>query len=138
LGGIEIIRFKDKRCVMFDKEVFWLLMFGGVAIEFLVAFYIFAGLGVFLSFLFHYGKKQLKDKKVNKAKTFSLGYWIKDYTVRLLTSIVVIFILVRFYKDFPISLELNMFLALCTGVSLDQVIVFIRNRTNINIFQAKS
>lgn len=121
-----------------DTEIFWQLMLGGVTVEFLAAFYIFAGIGTFLSFLFHYGKKKVRDVKVNKQKAFSVVYWLKDNTVRLLTSAICIFIVVRFYKDLPVSLELNMFLALCTGVSLDQVIVFIRNRTNINIFQAKS
>lgn len=108
---------------------------GGVTLEFLISFYIFSLLGVFLSMLFHYGSKKTGKKKPVNHK-FSLSYWLKDNLVRLLTSVICIFILVRFYDQIPIEYELNMFLGILTGTGLDQVIVFIRNKTNINLFQA--
>lgn len=120
-----------------DKQEILKYIFGDVTVDFLIAFYFFSLIGVFLSMLFHYGKKQSKDFKAKKITGFSLGYWLKDNIVRLLTSIICIFILVRFYDQIPIHYELNMFLGLLTGLSLDQLIVYIRNKTSINIFQSK-
>ena len=119
---------------MVDKTEILKLLFGGVTLEFLISFYIFALLGVFLSMLFHYGTKKTGAKKPVGHK-FNFGYWIKDNVIRLLTSIICIFILVRFYDQLPIEYELNMFLGVLTGTGLDQVIVFIRNKTSIKIFQ---
>lgn len=103
---------------------------GDVTPAFLVAFYIFSLFGVVLSMLFHYGKKRKKDKT-----KFSFKYWLADNFVRFLTSVFAIFIVVRFFDQLPIDMELNMFLAVVVGGSLDQVIILVRNKTQINIFQ---
>lgn len=112
-------------------------LLGTVSVEFLVSFYIFSLIGVILSMLFHYGKKRSKESKL-KSHTFNFKFWLKDNLVRLFTDILCIFILVRFYDQFPIKYELNMFLGILTGMGLDQLIVLIRNKTSINIFQTKS
>ena len=112
-------------------------LLGTVSIDFLISFYLFSLLGVILSMLFHYGKKRSKDKKV-KEHTFNFKYWLKDNLVRLFTSIICIYLVVRFYDVFHIDYELNMFLGLLVGMGLDQLIVLVRNKTSINIFQTKS
>lgn len=101
---------------------------GNVEPAFLVAFYLFALFGVVLSMLLHYGKKKQKSK-------FSFKFWIADNMVRFLTSVMCIFVVVRFFDQLPIDMELNMFLAVVVGASLDQVIILVRNKTQINIFQ---
>jgi len=123
---------------MVDKQEIWGYILGEITLEFLIAFYFFALFGVILSMLLHYGKKSKNDKKRGNKKPFSLKYWFKDNIVRLLTSIFCIFMVVRFYDSLPITYELNMFLGVIVGGSLDQVIVLIRNKTNIDIFQTKS
>ena len=121
-----------------NKETIFNYLFGTVTVEFLIAFYIFALIGVTLSMLFHYKKKQTRDKKVNNKKRFNKWFWVKDNIVRLFTSIICIFVMVRFYDELPIDYELNMFLGVLTGTGIDQLIIFIRNRTTIDIFQTKS
>jgi len=115
------------------KNEIYQYLLGDVTPAFLVAFYVFATFGVILSMLFHYGKK--RKKQVVK---FNFNYWLKDNLIRFFTSIMCVFIVVRFFDELPIDMELNMFLALCVGVTLDQVIIFIRNKTSINIFQNKA
>lgn len=111
---------------------------GDITVNFLLAFYAFSLLGVLLSMLLHYKKKEVKAKRVSEKPPFDWKFWLKDNTVRVLTSIICIFVLVRFYDELPIDYELNMFLGILVGVSLDQVIIFIRNKTSISIFQTKS
>jgi len=103
-------------------------LLGDLSIPFLVAFYCFALLGVILSMLFHFGKKKSKSK-------FSIKFWIADNTIRFLSSVICIFVVARFFDNLPINMELNMFLGLVVGSSLDQIIVLVRNKTQINIFQ---
>lgn len=105
---------------------------GDLSASFLIAFYLFALLGVILSMLLHYGKKAKKSKT-----KFNLKYWLTDNMVRFFTSVFCIFIVARFFDNLPIDMELNMFLGLVIGASLDQVIVLVRNKTQINIFQSK-
>ena len=101
---------------------------GDVTPAFLVSFYIFALFGVILSMLLHYGRKKEKT-------AFNLKYWLSDNIVRFFTSVMCIFVVVRFFDQLPIEMELNMFLAVVVGASLDQVIILVRNKTNLNIFQ---
>ena len=105
-------------------------LLGDVSLGFLCAFFIFALGGVLFSMLLHFKRKQ-KKKKI----PFNLSYWILDNIVRFFTSIIIIFLAVRFYNELPIQLELNMFLGFAIGVTLDQVIIYIRRKTNLNIFQ---
>ena len=105
-------------------------LLGDLTASFLCAFYMFALLGVFLSMLFHFGK----GKKKRNTK-FSFKFWLSDNLVRFFTSVICIFVVARFFDNLPIEMELNMFLGLVVGTSLDQVIVLVRNKTNINIFQ---
>ena len=112
------------------KNEIYLYLMGDLTPSFLAAFYLFALFGVILSMLVHYNRSQKKHKT-----KFSLKFWLVDNLIRLLTSIFSIFVVVRFFDELPIEMELNMFLAVVIGASLDQVIIFIRNKTSINIFQ---
>ena len=103
---------------------------GNLTLSFLIAFYLFAICGVILSMLLHLGKK-VKKTKVK----LSWQYWIKDNLIRFSTSFICIFIAIRFYDSLPIDVEPNMFFGLVVGMSLDQIIILIRNKTNINLFQ---
>ena len=110
---------------------------GSTTLEFLISFYIFAVLGVAFSMLLHYKRKVIKDIKKQEYSSFSWKFWLSDNAVRVATSIITIFVVVRFYNELPIDYDLNMFLGLLVGMSLDTVIIFIRNKTSINIFQSK-
>ena len=99
-------------------------LLGDLTISFLIGFYIFALLGVIFSMLLHFGKKHKKAPVV-----FSWSYWLKDNAVRFFTSFISIFVVCRFFSELPINMELNMFLGLVVGVTLDQVVIMIRNKT---------
>jgi len=105
-------------------------LLGDMKLSFLLAFYIFALGGVLFSMLIHFKRKQKKNKT-----PFDFWFWLGDNVIRFFTSIISIFIAVRFYNELPIQLELNMFLGFVIGVTLDQVIIYIRNKTRISIFQ---
>jgi len=114
------------------KEEILGYILGNLTLGFLAAFYLFAVLGIILSMLLHIGKKAKKAPI-----KFSFKYWIKDNVTRFFTSIICIFIAIRFYDSLPIDVEPNMFFGLVVGMGLDQIIIIIRNKTNINLFQKK-
>ena len=102
-------------------------LLGDLTPSFLIAFYLFALMGVFFSMVIHV-KKKAKTK-------FSFKYWIHDNYSRFIASFMAIYFVARFIGEFLTGLELNMFAGLVVGISLDQVIIIIRNKTNINLFQ---
>lgn len=112
------------------KEEIISYVLGNLTFPFLVAFYLFALVGVIFSMLVHF--KRSKTKSI-----FSIKYWIQDNIVRFFTSFFAIFIVARFLNDIIPGIELGMFAALVVGISLDQVIILIRNKTDINLFQKK-
>jgi hypothetical protein len=107
-------------------------LLGTMSISFLISFYIFALFGVIFSMLVHF-----KKKAKSTPPSFSFKYWIQDNLARLFTSIMTIFLVARFAPELSIPFEVNMFLAVLVGVGLDRIIIAIRNRTAINLFQKK-
>lgn len=111
---------------------------GDIDLYFLVAFYFYVLFGAIFSMLIHYKYKNFKRVKNNKNKEkFNFLFWLKDNTVRLLTIIMVVFVIVVFKDNIPMlkNFELNTWLGLLLGCSMDGAIIFLRNKTNINIFQ---
>lgn len=113
---------------------------GDTNLYFLVAFYFYVAFGALFSMLIHYKYKGYKDTKKNvKKKAFDLKFWLKDNTVRLLTNLMCVFIVIVFKDKIPVlkDYELSTWLGLLTGCSLDGLIILIRNKTNINIFTSQ-
>lgn len=111
---------------------------GDTDFYFLAAFYFYVAFGALFSMLLHYKYKNFKRVKNNKNKEkFNFLFWLKDNTVRLLTTLMSVFVIVVFKDKIPIlkSFDLDMWLGLLIGCSLDGLIIFLRNKTNINIFQ---
>lgn len=103
---------------------------GNLTIDFIVSFYIFALIGVILSMLFHYGKKTRKKT----GKPFSFTFWIKDNIVRLFISIICIFVVLRLPEFVGIPMEnVNMGFGFIVGISLDRIIIVIRNKTKTKL-----
>jgi len=102
-------------------------LLGNLTLPFLIAFYIFALMGVIFSMFIHV-KKKAKTK-------FSFKFWWHDNYARFFASFMSIYFVARFLNEFFTGLELNMFAGLVVGISLDQIIIVIRNKTNINLFQ---
>ena len=113
-------------------------IFGSLQLEFVVAFYFFAIMGMTFTLLTHLVRKKVTSVKKKTTLKFSFGFWLKDNLVRMLTNIIVIFLILRFYDKLNIDKELDMFLGLIIGSSIDVIIIMVRNKTNINIFQAKN
>ena len=114
------------------KEEILGYILGNLTVGFLLAFYLFAIIGIILSMLLHICKKAKKAPI-----KFSFKYWLKDNLTRFFTSILCIFIAIRFYDSLPIEVEPNMFFGLVVGMGLDQIIIIIRNKTSITLFQKK-
>jgi hypothetical protein len=115
------------------KEEILKNLLGENTIGFFISFAIFALFGVVFSMLLHLGNK-VKKVKVK----LSLGYWLRDNVIRFFTSLMAIFIVARFAPEFSLPFTANMAGALGVGLVLDQVIIFFRNKTKVNIFQTKS
>jgi len=114
------------------KEEILSNLLGDMTWGFLVSFYIFALFGVIFSMLNHLGDK-VKRTKVK----LSFGYWLRDNIARFFTSVMVIFLVVRFAPEFSLPFVVNMFGAVIVGIGLDQLIILVRNKTTINLFQKK-
>lgn len=110
---------------------------GGLTIEFVLAFYFYAFLGMFLTLLLHLSSAVSKHMKNAKPFRFKVKFWIKDNWVRILTNIITIFIIIRFYDSLHLQYKLDMFLGFMVGLTIDAIIIFVRKKTTINIFQSK-
>ena len=107
-------------------------LLGSNTIGFLISFYIFALFGVVFSLLVHLGDK-VKKTRVK----LSFAYWLRDNVIRFFTSVMVIFMVARFAPEMSLPFTVNMFGAIILGATLDQAIIFVRNKTKINWFQKK-
>lgn len=126
---------------MIDKSIIKGYLLGDISIEFYIAFYVFSLIGIALSLFLHVKKKQIKTIKGGQSFKLNLSHLYHDNVKRVLASIIIIFGIIRFYPEvrdmFGLEFELNMFLGLLVGVFLDRIIILVRNKTNVNIFQTK-
>lgn len=102
-------------------------IFNGLSIEFYVCFYFFAIFGMIFSMLTHFQRMRKQKKNRSQKIKFNFWYWIKRNIIRFITNLMAIFIIVRFKKVFGVSLELNMFLGFIIGLSIDVIILSIKN-----------
>lgn len=108
---------------------------GGIPITYLWAFIILGNIGMIFSLLLHYNKKR-KDFIKNKSKiTFSFKFWLADNAVRVLTSEIALFVVLRFGNNFWPKFTINLFLAFLCGLLMDRLIMYFRSTSKINIFQ---
>jgi hypothetical protein len=112
---------------------------GDVSVNFLIAFYFYAIIGVVFNLLVHYTYKQVRNKrKQNKYTKFSYKYWILDNYKRFLLNLLSIYLIVIFKDNIPIlkDYNLNMFLGFVTGMSLDTIVIILR-KLNLGSLQSK-
>ena len=118
----------------------WLLikeyLFGTLKMEFVLVFYMFAFFGMALTLLLHLRDSKTRTKKRGKKFKFNLLFWIKDNGIRVITNLAFIFVLLRFYDALHLSYKLDMFLGFAVGFSIDALIIFIREKTSLNVFQS--
>lgn len=119
----------------------WLIIkeyiFGTMTFEFVVSFYLYAVLGMSLTLLLHLGSAMTKSSRKKEKFIFKIKYWFRDNWVRVLTNLIVIFIIIRFYDSLNLQYQLDMFLGFVVGLSIDTIIIFIREKTKFNLFQSK-
>lgn len=95
------------------------MLFGNYDLWDLLGFSIFFALGVFL---YSYLEVENRDKKsLNTPEEWSWKFWIKDNWRRYLGSIVVIYIIFRFFIELT-GQELNEFTALMMGFTGDGLV----------------
>lgn len=112
---------------------------GDVSVNFLIAFYFYAIIGVVFNLLVHYTYKQVRNKrKQNKYTKFSYKYWILDNYKRFLLNLLSIYLIVIFKDNIPAlkDYNLNMFLGFVTGMSLDTIVIILR-KLNLGSLQSK-
>lgn len=119
-----------------DWNLLKIYIFGDMTLEFVVAFYIFSFLGMFLTLMLHLTQAYTKAKRLKKRFKFSLKFWLHDNCIRIITNVFFIFVIIRFYDSLHLNYKLDMFLGLVVGLSIDAFIIFIREKTPINIFQS--
>ena len=110
-------------------------IFGSMTIEFVFGFYLFASLGIFLTHLIHLNQAKINARKKKIEFKFNTKFWIKDNWIRIVTNVLFIFVIIRFYDSLHFNYKLDMFLGFIVGLSIDSVIIFIRKKTTLNIFQ---
>lgn len=119
----------------------WLIIkeyiFGTMTFEFVVSFYLYAVLGMSLTLLLHLGSAMTKSSRKKEKFIFKIKYWFRDNWIRVLTNLIVIFIIIRFYDSLSLQYQLDMFLGFVVGLSIDTIIIFIREKTKFNLFQSK-
>jgi hypothetical protein len=103
--------------------------------EFVVSFYLFALLGMGLTLLMHLSEAIGKSNKTSKRFKFKWRFWLKDNYIRIITNLIVIFVVLRFYDSLGLKYKLDMFLGFVAGFSIDGIIILLREKTKINIFQ---
>lgn len=110
-------------------------LFGTMTAEFVVSFYLFALLGMGLTLLIHLNDAIRKSSKTSKRFKFRWKFWLKDNYIRIITNLIVIFVVIRFYDSLGLQYKLDMFLGFVAGFSIDGIIILLREKTKINIFQ---
>lgn len=114
---------------------------GGLSWSFIIVFVIFSVLGQLISLLLHYHRKK-KDKK----HKFNFRFWISDNAARIILGIIIPFCVAVLFPDlkfafkwvfdkFGAPYELNTAIGLFLGLFMDSVIIVLRNKSKINIFQ---
>jgi hypothetical protein len=88
--------------------------------------YAFGLLGVILSLLWHTSRRN----KSNKATpyNFSWRFLLKDNLQRIATSVLLLFIGIRFSKEI-IGQDVTMYVALAIGLGLDKLSQMLKNKT---------
>jgi len=111
-------------------------IFGPLKFEFVLAFYVFAILGMAITLLLHLRDSRNRCLKAGKKFKFNFRFWLRDNTLRIVINLLFIFVLLRFYESLHLNYKLDMFLGFAVGLSIDTFIIFIREKTPINIFQS--
>jgi len=109
-----------------EWSVFFYYLFNNISPEFYLAFYTFAIIGMSFSMLIDFQRLKSRKKKTNQKIKFDFTYWIKKNTVRMLTNIIAIFIIIRFPEKLRLASELSMFIAFVCGMSIDALIAIIK------------
>jgi hypothetical protein len=112
-------------------------LFGGLTPEFVLPFYVFVAIGMFLNLSTHLLYKAGKQTSTSKGFKFKPSFWLADNWLRVVAVMVAVFVFLRFFDALNTGYQLNMFLGLLLGSSFDALVVFVRNKTNVNIFQTK-
>lgn len=115
--------------------VFYNYIFGDMTLEFVLAFYLFSIMGMTLTLLIHLRDSINKATKAKKLFKFKWKFWFKDNYIRIITNLVMVFIIIRFYSSLHLQYQLDMFLGFVTGFSIDTIIIYLREKTKVNIFQ---
>jgi len=110
-----------------DHTIIFQYIFGGISIEFYIAFYLFAILGMLFSMLIDFQRVKSIRKKSNKKTVFDFKYWVRNNFFRYLTNTIAIFVIIRFPKEIHLEENLNMFIAFLSGMSIDALIALIKN-----------
>jgi hypothetical protein len=101
------------------------LIFGGASPAYIAAAWTFAVLGVLLSLRLH-----IISRDVPSARTpirWSWRFFFLDNTKRLLTTLALIFIALRFCQDL-IGIQLTMWFSFVIGLGLDKIAQFLKNQ----------
>jgi hypothetical protein len=102
-------------------------LFNGISAEFYLAFYIFAILGMTFSMLVHFQQVKKSNKRKQKETVFSFKYWFRNNIARLFGNLIAVFVFMRFHESMNIGVELTMFLGFIIGMSIDRVVLMIKN-----------
>ena len=118
-------------------------LFGLQPMGFVAAYFVLCLVGQLLVLLVHY-----KVKGVPKGK-FDKSHWRKDNQVRIATSLLMAYAILACFPymegligfvfvKIGIPYTMNVFVGFLVGVFMDLIIIMFRNKTKVNIFQAKS
>ena len=115
-----------------ENLTFLQYLLGDLTVNYVLAFYFFSIFGMLFTMTLHYRRKTKK-----KEQEFNVSFWLIDNWARIVGNLMAVFIVLRFASELAPNYELNMWLGLLVGLSIDMVVIGIRKYTKINIFQSK-
>lgn len=103
-------------------------IFGNMDFNMFVASLLFALVGVLISLLLHATTRDQNSEST--PVKFSFLFMLKDNWKRILLSIILVIVTIRFLKELT-GLELNMFFSLCIGLVYDKLAEYLKSKSDI-------
>ncbi len=108
-----------------DNKTLLELIIGTNNYTYFIASCVFALLGIVLSLLFNFAKRDVNDTRT--PTQFSLKFLLCDNMPRILVGVICVFVALRFSSDL-LGMETTLFASFVIGLSIDNLAKIIQNK----------
>lgn len=103
-------------------------LFGPIGLNMFIASFLFAMIGVVISLLIDANYRDQNSPKT--PRPFKLSFLLKDNWKRIVLSLLVILVTIRFTKEIT-GWDLNMFVSLLIGVVYDKLVEYLKKKSEL-------